>query len=143
MQNDPLSLDEIARRVDAKAADYTALSDRIWAVPELAFEEHRSVAEQIAMLEREGFRIKKNVGGMATAFIAEYGSSGPIVGILGEFDALPDLAQVSGMTEHKPTTKGAPGHGCGHNLLGSGSALAAVALKGALGAEGNAGIGRY
>jgi aminobenzoyl-glutamate utilization protein B len=136
MHNDRLSLDAIARHVDAKADDYCALSDRIWAIPELAFEEHRSVAEQIAMLEREGFRITPNVGGMATAFVAEWGSGGPVVGILGEFDALPDLAQVSGLAEHKPTVKGAPGHGCGHNLLGAGSALAAVALKEALQAEG-------
>jgi aminobenzoyl-glutamate utilization protein B len=143
MHNDSLSLDEIVRRVNAKAADYIALSDRIWAMPELAFEEHRSSAEQVAMLEREGFRITTNVGGMATAFVAEYGSGGPIVGILGEFDALPDLAQVSGVTEHKPVAKGAPGHGCGHNLLGSGSTLAAVALKDALEAEGIAGIVRY
>src|SRR5690606_16010956 len=112
--------------------DYCALSDRIWAIPELAFEEHRSVAEQIAMLEREGFRITRNVGGMATAFVAEAGEGGPVVGILGEFDALPDLSQQSGVTAHRPETGGAPGHGCGHNLLGSGSALAAAALKDAL-----------
>ncbi|MER9826557.1 M20 family metallopeptidase [Mesorhizobium sp. M0115] len=143
MQNDSLSLNQIVRHVDAKAADYCALSDRIWAMPELAFEEHRSVAEQITMLEQEGFRITKNIGGIATAFVAEYAKGGPIVGILGEFDALPDLAQVSGMIEHKPTTKGAPGHGCGHNLLGSGSALAAVALKGALAPEDIAGTVRY
>jgi aminobenzoyl-glutamate utilization protein B len=143
MQNDRLSLDEVARRVDAKASAYCDLSDRIWAMPELAFEEHRSVAEQIAMLEGEGFRITANIGGMATAFVAECGSGGPIVGILGEFDALPDLAQVSGVTGHQPTQAGAPGHGCGHNLLGSGSALAAVALKDALEAEGIAGTVRY
>ncbi|TIR67630.1 MAG: amidohydrolase, partial [Mesorhizobium sp.] len=135
MNTDRLSLHEIARRVDAKSAAYCALSDRIWAMSELAFEEHRSVAEQIAMLEGEGFRITKSVGGMATAFVAEYGSGGAIVGFLGEFDALPALAQVSGVTEHKPTMKGTAGHGCGHNLLGSGSALAAVALKDALAAE--------
>jgi aminobenzoyl-glutamate utilization protein B len=143
MHNDRLSLEEIARRVDAKSADYCALSDRIWATPELAFEEHKSVAEQIAMLEAEGFRITRDVGGMATAFVAEYGSGGPVVGILGEFDALPDLAQKSGLTEHAPTVAGTPGHGCGHNLLGSGSALAAVALKDALEAEGIAGTVRY
>ncbi|TIX65937.1 MAG: amidohydrolase, partial [Mesorhizobium sp.] len=108
MENDPLSLDEIVRRVNAKAADYCALSDRIWAMPELAFEEHRSAAEHIAMLEREGFRITSNIGGIATAFVAEYGKGGPIIGILGEYDALADLAQVSGVTEHMPTAKGAP-----------------------------------
>jgi aminobenzoyl-glutamate utilization protein B len=143
MHNDSLSLDEIAHRVDAKAADYCASSDRIWAMPELAFEEHRAVAEQIAMLEREGFHITPNVGGMATAFVAEWGGGGPVVGILGEFDALPDLAQESGVAAHKPTRAGTPGHGCGHNLLGSGSALAAVALKDALEAEGIAGTVRY
>ncbi|MER8389340.1 M20 family metallopeptidase [Mesorhizobium sp. M1380] len=143
MENDPLSLDEIVRRVNTKAADYCALSDRIWAMPELAFEEHRSAAEQIAMLEHEGFRITTNVGDIPTAFVAEYGKGGSVIGILGEFDALPDLAQVSGLTEYKPTTKGAPGHGCGHNLLGSGSALAAVALKDALATEGIAGTVRY
>ena len=143
MHNDRLSLEAIARHVDAKAEDYCALSDRIWAMPELAFEEHRSVQEQITILEREGFRIAKNVAGMATAFVAEWGSGGPVVGILGEFDALPDLAQESGRTEHKPTVRGAPGHGCGHNLLGAGSALAAVALKDALQAEGIAGRVRY
>ncbi|MUT27173.1 MULTISPECIES: M20 family metallopeptidase [Mesorhizobium] len=143
MHNDRLSLHEIARRVDTKSADYCALSDRIWTMPELAFEEHRSVAEQIALLEREGFRIAKKVGGMPTAFVAEHGSGGSIVGFLGEFDALPGLAQVSGVTGHKPTRKGASGHGCGHNLLGSASALAAVALKDALAAEGIAGTVRY
>ncbi|WP_027053601.1 M20 family metallopeptidase [Mesorhizobium erdmanii] len=134
MENDSLSLDEIVRHVNAKAADYCALSDRIWAMPELAFEEHRSVAEHISMLEREGFRITRNVGGIPTAFIAEFGEGSPIIGILGEYDALPDLAQVSRATEPSSTESG-PGHGCGHNLLGAGSALAAVALKDALAAE--------
>ncbi|MFB9984407.1 amidohydrolase [Mesorhizobium kowhaii] len=134
MENDRLSLDEITRRVDAKSADYCALSDRIWAMPELAFDEHRSVAEHIAMLEREGFRITTNVGGIPTAFVAEFGEGSPIIGILGEYDALPDLAQVSSAT--KPcSTEGGPGHGCGHNLLGAGSALAAAALKDALATE--------
>lgn len=143
MQNDRLSLMEIARHVDDRSAEYCALSDRIWNMPELAFDEHRAVEEQIAMLEREGFRITRHVAGMETAFIAEAGRGGPIVGILGEFDALPDLAQESGRTEHVPTKAGTPGHGCGHNLLGSGSALAAAALKSALAAEGIAGTVRY
>lgn len=143
MENDPLSLDEIVRRVNAKAADYCALSDRIWAMPELGFEEHRSVAEHIAMFEREGFRITTNIAGISTAFVAEYGEGSPVIGILGEYDALPDLAQVSGATEPSPSTGGGPGHGCGHNLLGSGSALAAVALKDALASEGIEGTVRY
>ncbi|MCA1371859.1 amidohydrolase [Bradyrhizobium sp. BRP14] len=143
MQNDRLSLDEINRQVDAKASDYCALSDRIWSMPELAFEEHRSVAEQCAILEREGFRIMRNAGGIPTAFIAEYGQGGPIVGILGEYDALPELSQVPGSLKHEVATQGANGHGCGHNLLGAGSALAAAALKEALAIESIAGTVRY
>ncbi|RVO20339.1 M20 family metallopeptidase [Sinorhizobium meliloti] len=143
MQNDPLSLDEIVRLVDTKSPDFCALSDRIWAMPELAFEEHRSVSEQIEMLKREGFRITKNVGGLATAFLAEYGTGGPVIGILGEYDALPTLSQVSGALEHTPITRGEAGHGCGHNLLGAGSALAAAALKDALAAHDISGTVRY
>ncbi|WP_085033745.1 M20 family metallopeptidase [Ensifer aridi] len=143
MRNDRLSLEEVARQVDAKALDYWALSDRIWAMPELAFEEHRSVAEQCAVLEREGFRITKNVAGIPTAFVAEYGQGGPVIGILGEYDALPELSQVSGLLQHEVVTQGAAGHGCGHNLLGAGSALAAAALKEALASEGIAGTVRY
>ncbi|TPJ71287.1 amidohydrolase [Mesorhizobium sp. B2-7-1] len=143
MRNDLLSLDEIGRRVDARRYDYCSLSDRIWAAPELAFEEHGAASEQIALLEREGFHIRKGVAGMQTAFMAEFGSGGPVIGFLGEFDALPGLGQMSGQTERKPSGRGAPGHGCGHNLLGSGSALAAAALKEALATEGIAGRVRY
>ncbi|RWE22230.1 MULTISPECIES: M20 family metallopeptidase [unclassified Mesorhizobium] len=143
MQNDPLSLDEIVRQVEAKSADYCALSDRIWAIPELAFQEYRSVAEQIEMLEREGFRITRNVGGLPTAFLAEYGSGGPVVGILGEYDALPTLSQKSGALQWAPVETGAAGHGCGHNLLGAGSALAAAGLKEAMAAHQISGTVRY
>jgi len=143
MQNDPLSLNEIVRYVDSKSSAFCDLSDRIWATPELAFEEDRSASEQINLLEREGFRITRNVGGLATAFLAEYGDGGPIIGILGEYDALPGLSQVSGALEQTPTTKGAAGHGCGHNLLGAGSALAAAALKEALAAHEIPGTIRY
>ncbi|MBX4936993.1 MULTISPECIES: amidohydrolase [Rhizobium] len=143
MRNDHLALDEVSRHVDAKASVYCALSDRIWAMPELAFEEHQSVAEQCAILEREGFRITRNAGDVPTAFVAEYGEGGPVIGILGEYDALPELSQVSGALKQEPLTRGGSGHGCGHNLLGAGSALAAAALKEALSAEGIAGTVRY
>ncbi|TIU52066.1 MAG: amidohydrolase [Mesorhizobium sp.] len=143
MQNDPLSLDEIVRVVDAKSSEFCDLSDRIWAIPELAFEELRSVSEQIEILEREGFRIAKDVGGLSTAFLAEYGSGRPIIGMLGEYDALPALSQISGAIEHSPTTRGGAGHGCGHNLLGAGSALAAAALKEALATHKISGTIRY
>lgn len=143
MQNDRLSVVEIARHVDVRSKDYCALSDRIWGMPELSFQEHRSSEEQIAVLESEGFRITRHLGGMATAFMAEAGEGGPVVGFLGEFDALPDLAQDADATTPSTHAPGQPGHGCGHNLLGTASALAAAALKAALEAEGIAGTVRY
>jgi aminobenzoyl-glutamate utilization protein B len=77
MRNDRLSLDEIARHVDARSADYRALSDRIWGMPELAFEEQRSAKNRSLCWSARVFRITRNVGGMATAFIAEPARAAP------------------------------------------------------------------
>ncbi|MGR9154631.1 amidohydrolase (plasmid) [Rhizobium leguminosarum] len=143
MQNDRFSLEQISQQVDAKAFEFCALSDRIWTMPELAFQEHRAMAEQSALLKQEGFRIARNAGGVPTAFVAEYGQGGPIIGILGEYDALPELSQVSGSLHQEAAARGANGHGCGHNLLGAGAALAATALKVTLATEGIPGTVRY
>lgn len=129
--------------VDAKAEAFCALSDRIWHIPELAFNEHRSCQEHVTALKGEGFRITRKTGGIDTAFMAEYGDSGPIIAFLGEFDALPDLSQAAGELSHNPIQFSAAGHGCGHNLLGAGAALAAVALKNVIAAEGLEGRVRY
>ena len=130
MQNTPMrNTDEIWRHVESKQDDYVALADRIWGMPELNFQEHRSAAEHRAMLEREGFRITDNVSGIPTAFIGEAGEDGPVVAILGEFDALPGLSQEAGVAHHSPLPGDGTGHGCGHNLLGAGALLAATAVK--------------
>lgn len=78
--------------------------------------------------EAQGFRVTRGVAKIPTAFIAEYGSGSPIIGILGEFDALPGLSQKAQAIK-EPLVEGAPGHGCGHNLLGTGSMGAALAIK--------------
>ncbi|OJX99180.1 MAG: amidohydrolase [Rhizobiales bacterium 63-22] len=143
MENDRLNLNRIALLVDAKAEAFCTLSDRLWEIPELAFAEHKSCEEHIAALSREGFRIRRGENGLETAFCAEYGEGGPVIAFLGEYDALPDLSQADGALAHDPLTRGAAGHGCGHNLLGSGSALAAVALKDALAGAGIEGRVRY
>jgi aminobenzoyl-glutamate utilization protein B len=115
--------------VDAKKDLFVALSDRIWEIPELAYCEYASSAEQIVMLEQEGFRVSKNLCGIDTAFTGEAGEGGPVIAILGEFDALPGLSQVAGLAEPRPVTPGGNGHGCGHNMLGAASLLAAAAVK--------------
>ena len=119
----------IWRLVDAKKNAFEALSDRIWGMPELQYAEHRSVAEHIKELEREEFRITRNLADIPTAVMGEAGEGGPVIAFLGEFDALPGLSQEAGIAEPRPVEHNGNGHGCGHNLLGSAALLAATALK--------------
>lgn len=122
-------LQDLVQDIDALAPEFTALSDSIWDEPELRWDEHQSVAKQIAVAESHGFTITRDVAGIPTAFSAEKGTAGPVVAILGEYDALAELSQDSGSSERleDPSNNSGSGHGCGHNLLGSGSLMAAVA----------------
>ncbi|MFC0384288.1 M20 family metallopeptidase [Muricoccus vinaceus] len=125
MRND----EQVWRAVDERRDDYAAFSDRVWDMPEIAYTETRSVAEHLAMMEKEGFRIERDLAGIPTAVMGEYGEGGPVIAILGEYDALPNLSQEAGIAEHKEVEANGPGHGCGHNLLGAASLLAAAAVK--------------
>src|ERR1700759_1239653 len=135
--------EEIWRLVDIKKDDFEALSDRVWGMPELCYGEFRSCAEHTAMLEQHGFRVTKSVAGIPTAVMGEAGDGGPVIAILGEYDALPGLSQEAGVAEPKPMPGEGFGHGCGHNLLGSASMLAATAVKDYLAAHGIKGRVRY
>ena len=135
--------DKIWQQVDARKEDYEALSDRVWGMPELCYGEIRSAAEHRAMLEQEEFRITERVAGIPTAVMGEAGDGGPVIAILGEYDALPGLSQVAGIAEPKELEAGGNGHGCGHNLLGSAALLAATAVKNYLTEAGIAGRVRY
>ena len=136
--------EQIWQIVDEKRADYIALADRVWGMPELAYGEARSVAEHIAMLEKEGFRVTRDLAGIPTAVMGEAGDEGPVIAILGEYDALPGLSQQAGIAEPKSVDGDAGvGHGCGHNLLGSASLLAAAAVKDWLAANNIKGRVRY
>lgn len=129
--------------IDRRAQALTELSLKIWGFAEAGFCEEQSAEAQIAYLEKEGFKIKKNIAGMPTAFIAEYGSGTPILGYLGEYDALPRLSQKAMNLEKSPVTVGAPGHGCGHNMLGTGALGAALMVKDAIDAGTTKGTVRY
>ena len=135
--------DRIWQLVDARKDAYEALSDRVWEVPEICYTEYRSMAEHRTMLEEEGFRITENVAGIPTAVMGEAGEGGPVIAILGEYDALPGLSQVAGIAEPKEVVAGGHGHGCGHNMLGSAALLAATAVKNYLAAQGIKGRVRY
>jgi aminobenzoyl-glutamate utilization protein B len=135
--------DEIWRLVETKREDYVALADRVWGMPELCYAETRSAEEHRQMLEREGFRVTTNVAGIPTAVMGEAGEGGPVIAILGEYDALPGLSQQAGVAEPRPVPGETSGHGCGHNLLGAGAMLAAAAVKDWLAANGIQGRVRY
>jgi aminobenzoyl-glutamate utilization protein B len=114
--------------VDRHARDLEDLSDRIWAYAEIALREHKSAAALADYAEKQGFRVQRGVAGMPTAFIASYGKGRPVIGVMGEYDALPGLSQKA-LPEREPLVPGAPGHGCGHNMFGSASLGAAIAIK--------------
>ena len=118
--------------VEDKAALLTDLSDRIWEYAELSMMEHRSTAAYLAILREEGFNVRENLCGMETAFSASYGEGRPIIGLLGEYDALSGLSQFPGITCKEPLVEGGCGQGCGHNLLGAASLGAAIAIKEAI-----------
>ncbi len=107
------------------------LSDCVWEFAEAALDEYRSAEVLAAYLEDMGFSVKRGVAEMPTAFVASYGSGKPVIGFLGEYDALPGLSQKVDPKQN-PAEKGAPGHGCGHNLLGVAALGAAVAVKAAM-----------
>jgi aminobenzoyl-glutamate utilization protein B len=118
------------------------LADAIWGYAEIGFHETRSAADQADFLRREGFTVQLGVAGMTTGLVASYGEGKPVIGFLGEFDALLGVSQKA-VPYQDPLQPGAPGHGCGHNLLGVGSLAAAVALKHEMQAAGLKGTVRY
>ena len=135
--------DPVWRQVSQRAAVFCDLSDRVWEVPETNFREKHAAEAHRQVLEAEGFRVTKGIAGMPTALLAEAGSGGPVIAFLGEYDALPGLSQQAGTAERVEVEPGGHGHGCGHNLLGAGAALAAAALKAWLEESGLPGTVRY
>lgn len=122
-------IDIIERSISMNAEKLKSVSDEIWSFAEIRYEETQSAALLANELEQAGFAVTRGAGGIATAFVASYGSGHPVVAILGEFDALTGLSQNAGTTAHDPITEGGNGHGCGHNLLGTGALAGVFALK--------------
>ena len=118
----------IYKKMDDLAPYYGAMSRQIWEQPELGYKETKSAALIKTELKKHGFRIEENIGGMPTAFTATWGEGKPVIGIMGEYDALPGLSQKD-QPSREAFIPGAPGHGCGHNLFGVASAFAAITVK--------------
>jgi len=124
-------LEFVEKAVSEKAEAAKSLAREIWGYAELAYTETKSADALCLALEEEGFTLKRGIADIPTAFTATFksGSGKPVVGILGEYDALAGLSQKASCTDKEPVCDGAPGHGCGHNLLGVGGVAAAAAIK--------------
>ena len=125
-------MDEIGKRVlesiDEKAGLFTDLSDYIWDNPETAYLEFKSAEAQIKLLRDLGFDVTEELDGIKTAFKGQYGHGHPVIGILGEFDALSGLSQKADQCVQEPVIKGGSGHGCGHNIFGAASIAGAYGV---------------
>ena len=114
--------------IESHKKDLIDLSDQVWRFAETALRETQSAKVLADYAEQQGFKVERGVAAMPTAFVASYGEGKPIIGILGEFDALPGISQKATSVK-EPLEQGAAGHGCGHNLFGAASLGAAIAIK--------------
>jgi Metal-dependent amidase/aminoacylase/carboxypeptidase len=121
--------DDILISVDKHKAKFENVALQIWDYAELGYLEKNSSSLLASSLEDEGFTIKRGLAGIPSAFIAEFNNGGPVIGILGEFDALPGLAQTTSPFKEVANNSNGAGHACGHHLFGAASAWAAVVIK--------------
>ena len=124
-----MNKNEILQQLAENSPHYYQLSDLIWDAAEVRFEEHRSSHILAQALENEGFTTQWGLAGIDTAFRCTWGNGKPVIGFLGEYDALPNLSQQAGVAEKASLSANGNGHGCGHNLLGVGSLIGAIGTK--------------
>lgn len=136
-----MSKSAVLSALETKGDTYGEIAQQIWNWAEMGYLEEKSSALLKTTLKDAGFRIKTGVADIPTAFVAEFGSSGPVIAILGEYDALPGLSQQA--VPEKRSANGDAGHACGHHLFGTASAAAAIAVKEWLTANRKNGIVRF
>jgi aminobenzoyl-glutamate utilization protein B len=118
----------LVRSIDSRTPELVAINQDIWSYAEVGLEERRSSERLASTLENAGFRVRRGVSGMPTAFVAEYGSGKPVIGLLAEYDALPELSQEA-VGERRPAPGRTNGHGCGHSAFGAAVVGAALAVR--------------
>ena len=133
----------LIQSIEAKRESYATVAKQIWGFAEVGYQEQKSSGLLQQQLRAAGFQVKAGVADIPTGFVATFGSGKPIIGIVGEFDALPGLSQEAQTAQRHAIEENAPGHGCGHNLLGTGALAAAVAVKEWMVASGQKGTLRY
>ena len=134
---------DIPEWIESNRPMFVELSNEVWGHAELGYKEFESSQTLEDALEEAGFKLERGVADIPTAFVASYGNAAsPVIGILGEYDALPGLSQDC-VPYQKPLESGAPGHGCGHNLLGVAGLASVMAIKQAMDAGEVKGTIRY
>jgi aminobenzoyl-glutamate utilization protein B len=133
---------EVLRRLEETKQQYVEAASNIWNLAELGYKEVKSTQILQTLLREEGFTIESGVAGIPTAFTATFGSGNPVIGVLGEFDALPGFSQDA-VPYKKDLPGNTNGHACGHHLFGSASAAAAIAVKNWLKTTGRKGTVRF
>ncbi|HEU0164746.1 MAG TPA: amidohydrolase [Thermomicrobiales bacterium] len=136
--------ENVVEWLEERQGRFITIADTIWKNPELALAEYKACKLQSEDLAADGFTITGNIGDLPTAFMAEWtsGTGGPIIGFLGEYDALPGLSQDI-VSAQSPLVVDGPGQGCGHNLLGTAALAAASVVKAWLQATGTPATVRY
>ena len=119
----------IEQWIENNKEEYLAIAKKLWNKPELSMQEYQAFSILTDLMESHGFMVERGVAGIPTAFVATYGSGKPVIAYSSEYDALPGLSQKAECNFKEPALPGAPGHGCGHNLMGIVGILSAFALK--------------
>lgn len=112
-----------------KESIIAGINRKVWDYAEYGYQEFKSAAAIRDVLCKEGFEVESGLAGIETAFVGRYGTGKPVIGILAEYDALPELSQKAGIAKHCPLDGRKYGHGCGHSALGAGSVGAAIVVK--------------
>lgn len=128
--------------LESKKQAYGEASMKIWHLAEVGYQEEKSSKILQDLLKKEGFEIEADVAAIPTAFVATYGSGEPVIGIMGEYDALPGISQKA-VSYKEPLIEGGSGHACGHHLFGVASAAAAIAAKNWLAKNGGSGTIKF
>jgi len=133
---------QVLQYLENNISSFTKMSDDIWENPELGWKEFKASRWQADFLEKEGFTITWDIADIPTAFVAVWGKGKPVIGFIGEYDALPGLSQKN-QVQKEAAVEGGAGHGCGHNLLGTGAVASAAAVKNWLESSNTTGTVRY
>ena len=115
--------------VAAMAKQSQVMVDMIFSFGELGFQEVETAKYLTGVLEKEGFKIERNVAGIPTAWVATWGSGKPVIALGSDVDCIPQASQKPGVAYHDPLVEGAPGHGEGHNSGVPLNITAAIAVK--------------